>query len=75
MEEKFIVMYRTPKDGFPGSHLLMNIEKGKPYSIVEKYMRSVAVIDEANNKVWISGSLQKKHFKMVAMPQIKEKSE
>jgi len=65
MEETFVVMYRVPEEGFPSSHLLMNISKGKPYQVVEKYMRSVAVIDDANNKVWISGKIFKKNFKTV----------
>ena len=50
MEEIFIVMYKVPADGFPGSHLLINITKSKPYSVVEKYMRSVAVIDNATTR-------------------------
>ena len=64
MEETFVVMHRVPEEGFPSCHLLMNITKGKPYQVVEKYMRSVAVIDDANNKVWISGKVFKKHFKV-----------
>lgn len=64
MEEIFIVMYKVPVDGFPGSHLLINITKGKPYSVFERYMRSMAVIDDANNKVWISNKIFKKHFKV-----------
>lgn len=63
MEESVVVMHRTPPEGFPGSHLLINITKGKPYEVVEKYMRSVAVIDDANNKVWISNKIFKKYFK------------
>ena len=65
MEETFVVMHRVPEEGFPSSHLLMNITKGKPYQVVEKYMRSVAVIDDDNNKVWVSGKVFKKHFKAV----------
>lgn len=61
--ESFIIMHRMPAYGFPSSHLLINITKGKPYSVVEKYMRSVAVIDDANNKVWISNKIFKKYFK------------
>lgn len=63
MEEIFIVMHKTPANGFPGSHLLINITKGKPYSVFERYMRSLAVIDDANNKVWISNKIFKKYFK------------
>lgn len=43
-------MRRVPEEGFPSSHLLMNITKGKPYQVVEKYMRSVAVIDDATTR-------------------------
>lgn len=63
MESDYIIMNRVPSEGFPSSHLLMNITEGKPYKVVEKYMRSVAVIDEANNKVWISNKIFKKYFK------------
>lgn len=45
-----VVMRRVPEEGFPSSHLLMNITKGKPYQVVEKYMRSVAVIDDATTR-------------------------
>ena len=58
-------MWRVPEKGFPGGHLLQNILKGKQYEVEEKYMKGVAVIDEANNKVWVSNKLFKKHFKTV----------
>ena len=63
MKKEYIILDRVPKNGFPASHLLINIEKGKPYKIVDEYAKSVAIIDDANNKVWVSNTIFKRHFR------------
>lgn len=63
MKKEYIILDRVPKNGFPASHLLINIEKGKLYKIVDEYAKSVAITDDANNKVWISNTVFKRHFR------------
>ena len=63
MEETFIVMKKTPPNGFPSGHLLQNIAVGKLYSEVGRYCRSRQIIDDIGNEVWVSGKVFKKFFK------------
>lgn len=43
-------------------HLLQNVEKGKPYEVIDTWTKHRKIIDDLGKAVWISGNVFREYF-------------
>lgn len=56
-------MYLVPRkqDFIPG-HVLQNLTKGCRYKVMDRYCKSMKIVDDVGNDVWVSNTLLKRYF-------------